>query len=108
MENNLTNRIYKAKNDDLNANHWESVGGELTESEKYAYADMIGSACRRNTKETINRLVQRPLALWSNFGIYNRVTFDPSNSKYPVDYCTGQYWPAERKTLRECLLGKYG
>jgi len=103
MEDNLSNRIYKANSGRADFD----VPSELTDLEKQEYADMITSGCRANTKATIRRLVEVPLSLWPDHGIYNRVTFNRDNANYPVEYCTGQDWHVERKTLRDCLLGKY-
>ena len=104
MEDNLSNRIYKARfpeREDF------TISAELTDLEKQEYAKMITSGCRQNTKATIRRLLEVPLSLWSDHGIYNRVTFNRDNANYPVEYCTGQDWHVERKTLRDCLLGKF-
>jgi len=103
MEDNLRNRIYKAESgrEDFN------VPDNLNTIEKDYFVKMITSGCRKNTKETIRRLVELPLSLWSSHGIYGRVTFDKDNTSYPVTYCCGQDWSSEMKTLRDCLLGKF-
>ena len=91
MEDNLSNRIYKARFPERND---FTVPVDLTDQEKEEYALMITKGCRANTKATIRRLVEVPLSLWSDHGIYKRVG-------------CGQEWNSEMRTLRDCLLGKF-
>ena len=92
MQDNLSNRIYDAKFND-GASH-------LTESEQASLLKIIGARCRANTKNKIARRVELPLSLWTDYGIYRRVTF--TNGR--VDYICGQSWNDEMRTLRECVL----
>ena len=104
MEDNLSNRIYKARFPERND---FTVPVDLTDQEKDEYALMITKGCRANTKATIRRLVEVPLRLWSDHGIYKRVGFHRDRADYPVGYCCGQEWNSEMRTLRDCLLGKF-
>jgi hypothetical protein len=104
MEDNLSNRIYKARfpeRDDF------TVPEDLTEKEKDEYALMITKGCRKGTKATIRRLLEVPLSLWKDYGIYRRVSFHQDRADYPVNYCCGQEWNSEMRTLRDCILGKF-
>ena len=103
MEDNLSNRIYKANSGRADFD----VPSELSNHEKDEYASMITKGCRANTKATIRRLVEVPLSLWSDHGIYKRVEFHRNRADYPVGYCCGQEWHSEMRTLRDCLLGKF-
>ena len=104
MEDNLSNRIYKAKFPERNELNQILC---LTDQEKDEFAKMITSGCRQKMKATIRRLVDIPLHFWSDHGIYKRVTFDQASANYPVNYCCGQEWNSEMRTLRDCLLGKF-
>mgnify|MGYP003658681403 FL=1 len=103
MEDNLSNRIYKANSGRADFD----VPSELSNHEKDEFASLITSGCRQNTKATIRRLVEVPLSLWRDHGIYKRVSFDQASADYPVSYCCGQEWSSEMRTLRDCLLGKF-
>jgi hypothetical protein len=92
MQDNLSNRIHAAK--------FESGAEYLTEQEQDSFVQIIGKGCRAATKERLARRMRLPLVWWTDYGIYRRVLFDAQG----VDYCCGQSWPDEMRTLRECLL----
>ena len=90
---NLSYAIYEAKHKN---------GAEyLTEKQQAAILSFVGKGCRANTKETIARRLRLPLSLWKDYGIYSRIMF---NDKYGADYCCGQSWSDEMRTLRECMI----
>jgi hypothetical protein len=88
----LSNAIYEAKH----------KGGVeyLTEKQQEAILDFVGKGCRAKTKEAIARRLRLPLSLWRDYGIYSRIMFD---DKRGADYCCGQSWTDEMRTLRECM-----
>jgi hypothetical protein len=90
---NLSYAIYEAKHKN---------GAEyLTEKQQAAILSFVGKGCRTNTKETIARRLRLPLSLWKDYGIYSRIMF---NDQYGADYCCGQSWSDEMRTLRECMI----
>lgn len=76
---------------------------ELTDAEKLSFVEMIGKGCRQPTKAQLHRMVQLPISLWANYGIYSRVWFGEYKPE-ECTYCCGQSWSDEMRTLRECLL----
>ena len=92
MQDNLSNRIYDAK--------FESGALYLSESEQTSLLTIIGKGCRANTKDKLTRRIALPLSLWTDYGIFRRVTFVNGE----VDYICGQSWNDEMRTLRECIL----
>lgn len=94
MQDNLSNRIYDAK--------FESGASHLSESEQSSLLSIIGKGCRNSTKDKLSRRVALPLSLWTDYGIFKRVTFADGE----VDYICGQSWTDEMRTLRECIIGK--
>ena len=94
MNDNLSNRIWCAKND---AN---DLPQELTEDQKMEIFRFISSGCRKPTKDRLSRRIDLPLSLWGNFGIYSRIVFNDGKASY----ICGQSWPDEMRTLRECIL----
>jgi len=93
MNDNLLNRIWCSKHNATD------LPTELTEQEKADFVQMIGSGCRQPTKQRLARMVELPLSLWGDYGIYSRVVF-----KNGTEYICGQSWTDEMRTLRECLI----
>jgi hypothetical protein len=108
MEDNLNNRIYKAKkvyvNETLDS-RFNKIPIELSKVEKINLLDLLTKGCRARTKRKISLLLNVPLQFWFNQGIFNRVTF--YNDNKGVYYCTGQDWHSEKKTLLKCIEGYY-
>ena len=94
MNDNLSNRIWCAKNNSTD------LPIDLTENQRTTFLQMIGSGCRKNTKERLARRIALPLSLWANYGIFTRVVFE----KDETNYICGQSWTDEMRTLRECIL----
>lgn len=92
-DQNLSNAIYEAKR--------KSGAEYLTGKQQAAILDFVGKGCRANTKETIARRLRLPLSLWKDYRIYSRIMF---NDQYGADYCCGQSWIDEMRTLRECMI----
>jgi hypothetical protein len=105
MEDNLSNRIYKAKrlydNQALD-NRFDKIPHGLSTSEKTALLMLLSKGLSARSKRKIFLLLNVPLRHWYDYGIYNRVEF-----KNGVNYCTGQDWTMERKTLLKCIEGYY-
>lgn len=89
---NLSTLIYEAKHKD----------GQrcLTEIQQASLYVLIGKGCRANTRAKLGRMVALPLALWQDYGIYRRVSFDNEIA----EYCAGQSYTDEIRTVRECIL----
>jgi len=106
MEDNLNNRIYKAKmiydNQSLD-NRFDKISTVLTDAERFNLFGLLSKGCKARAKRKIMLLLQVPLHAWYNYGIYNRVEFKNNDAFY----CTGQDWHSERKTLLKCIEGYY-
>ena len=92
MENNLSNRIHEAtfKNQSLH----------LTEAEQISLVALLGKGCRVKTKDRLAYKVSLPLYIFSDYGIYRRVSFDNGRA----EYCAGQSYTDEIRTVRELIL----
>jgi hypothetical protein len=90
--NDLSNLIYEAKYKD----------GQrcLTEAEQDSLYILLAKGCRAKTREKLSRRVKMPLALWSDWGIFRRVSFDNGQA----EYCAGQSYTDEIRTVRELIL----
>lgn len=108
MEDNLSNRIYKAKQLNLNEKldkRFDSIPTKLNAKEKLDFLHLLTSGCRAKTKRKVFLLLNVPLHLWESYGIYNRVDFYKPESVFSTSmgYTTGQDWLVERQTLLKCL-----
>jgi hypothetical protein len=72
----------------------------LTVDEQYLLVTLLGKGCRDKTRTKLSRKVALPLALWEDFGIYRRVSFDNGQA----EYCAGQSYTDEIRTVRELIL----
>lgn len=92
MENNLSNRIYDSRvnNECL----------ELTPSEQHSLVALLGKGCRQHTKDRLAYKLSKRLYMFQDYGIYRRVGFD----KGRAEYCAGQSYIDEIRTVRELIL----
>jgi hypothetical protein len=74
---------------------------ELTSREIDKCVKVLGSGCRWPTKREL-RLVLGFVPDIRGHGIYGRVLFEDGR----VDYCAGQSYPDEIRTVRNLLLGR--
>ena len=99
MEDNLNNRIYKAKKVYVNEtldNRFNKIPIELTRVEKIDLLDLLTKGCRARTKRKISLLLNVPLQFWFNQGIFNRLDFyTTKDGAKKARYCTGQDWHSE-------------
>ena len=93
MSNDLSSKIFEAtfKNKSLH----------LTEQEQASLAALLGKGCRARTKERLAYKLSLPLYIYSDYGIYRRVSFDNGRA----EYCAGQSYTDEIRTVRELILG---
>ena len=92
MTNDLSTRIYEAK--------FENTGLRLTEAEQTSLAALLGKRCNAQTKSRLAYKLSLPLYLYSDYGIYRRVSFDNGQA----EYCAGQSYTDEIRTVRELIL----
>lgn len=97
MQYSLDRAIHDAK--------FDGGASHLTDDQQSAIFEMIGKGCRSATKVKLGRRLELPLSLWPSYGIFSRLILRDERTNRPY-YITGQDWLAERKTLRECILGK--
>lgn len=95
MQYSLDRAIHDAK--------FSGGASHLTDEQQSAIFEMIGKGCRSATKAKLGRRLELPLSLWPSYGIFSRLILRDDATDRPY-YITGQYWPGERKTLRECIL----
>lgn len=90
--NDLSNMIYEAKFKD----------GQrcLTEAEQSSIYILLAKGCREKTRAKLSRRVELPLALWPDYGIFRRVSFDNGQA----EYCAGQSYTDEIRTVRQLIL----
>jgi hypothetical protein len=76
---------------------------ELSETEKESMYNLFSKGCRSNTKDTLYaRIVKYPFIMKDfNCGIFERITFEDGICQY----CAGQDYPSEIKTIRQIILG---
>ena len=91
-QDNLSNRIWDAKN--------AKSSQYLSEEHQQALYSLLAKGTHQKTRERLARRIELPLSLWTNYGIYSRVTFVGDG----VDYICGQSWNDEMRTLRKCVL----
>ena len=92
MTNDLSTRIYEAK--------FKDGQRYLTESEQSSLYILLAKGCREKTRARLSRMIELPLALWEDYGIYRRVSFDNGQA----EYCAGQSYTDEIRTVRELIL----
>lgn len=79
-------------------------GITLDAEQQAALLHLIGSGCRKETKERLARRLALPLPLWTNHGIFGRVYIRYNDER--VHYCAGQDYTSEIRTVRQCVLGQ--
>lgn len=96
MQNNLYNEIHKAKYGQI-----ENTHNSLNEKQINNILSFLGSRCRKETKEKLERRLKVPFSLWTNYGIFSRVILEDNGEAF---YICGQSWTDEMRTLRKCIL----
>lgn len=99
IQDSLEKRITQASKA---SNQNETIPSELTEAEKDSLSKLVSKKCKAETKDKISRMLDVPLSCWKNHGIYGRVIFEDGEAHY----ITGQSYPDEIRTVRECILNK--
>jgi len=78
---------------------------KLTDEQQSVIFEIVAKGCRSATKAAIGRRLELPLSLWPSFGLFSRLILWDDNTNIPY-YITGQDFNVERKSLRDCILGK--
>ena len=92
MDKTLSLLIYLAKH--------KNGATHLTEAQQAGIASFLYKGTRQSTRATLDRRLAMPLSLWKDYGIYSRITLTDEGA----EYCCGQSWNDEMRTLRECML----
>ena len=74
---------------------------ELTESDIDAIVSIVGYRCRIKTYNRLRSILKYSPSLIPNYGIFERLT---KNDRGQWEYCAGQSYPDEIRTLRDCIL----
>ena len=80
-----------------------SEGRGLTEDEVDALVGLLGNRCQQRNKARLRWALKACLNM-QNYGIYSRVLLHDEGEI--ATYCTGQSYPDEIRTVRECLIGR--
>ena len=75
---------------------------ELTDDEIDQLVKLIGGGCRDHKKARI-KWALKACPNMADYGIYGRVLIKEAGG---VQYCAGQSYPDEIRTVRECLVGR--
>lgn len=76
-------------------------GARLTDTQKNQLFGLLAGRTRAGTRERLQRRINLPLSLWPNYGIFQRVQFEPDGG---VSYCAGQNYPAEIAYIRALII----
>ena len=74
----------------------------LTEEQRASLVSIFGHRARKDTKAKLARMVELPLSLWPNYGIYRRVHIKGDG----FSYCAGQDYGEEIALVRNLILGR--
>lgn len=88
----LSTRIFEAT--------YKNKTVHLTEQEQASLAALLGKRCSAQTKQRLAHKLSLPLYIYTDYGIYRRVSFDNGQA----EYCAGQSYTDEIRTLRELIL----
>lgn len=75
---------------------------QLTEADIDELVAIFGARCRIRTKNRLRSILTYSASSLPNFGIFGRVMKDSRG----WEYCAGQDYTSEVKTVRDCILGK--
>jgi hypothetical protein len=73
---------------------------KLTEKDKAEIFEILSSRCRQKTKELLAKRLDKHLDLIPEYGILNRLI----KEKHGWNYCAGQSYPDEIRTVRKIIL----
>jgi hypothetical protein len=76
---------------------------QLTEQDIDSIISIIGARCRVKTINRLRSILTYSASSIGNYGIYGRLW---KTDKGYWEYCAGQCYTSEIKTVRECILGK--
>lgn len=82
-------------------NTFNDLKNELTESDISAILSIVGYRCREKTLRRLRSILTYGPRSIHPYGIFSRLTKLPDGS---WDYCAGQSYPDEIRTLRECII----
>lgn len=77
-------------------------GITLSPEQQAELVSILGSKCRKETKERLARRFALPLSLLSNHGLFSRVFL--RYDREGVTYCAGQDYTSEVRMVRELVL----
>lgn len=73
----------------------------LTEADIDAILAIIGKGCRDKTKNRLRSILTYAKSTIPAYGIFNRLYRDDAGA---WEYCAGQSYPDEIRTIRGCIL----
>lgn len=82
-------------------NSFNDLKMQLTESDIDAILAIIGKGCREKTRNRLRSILTYAKSTIPAYGIFNRLYRDDAGA---WDYCAGQSYTDEIRTLRECIL----
>jgi hypothetical protein len=81
-------------------NSFNDLKPELTENDIDEILAIVGKGCRDNTKKRLRSILTYGRSTIPSYGIFNRLC----KESHGWDYCAGQSYTDEIRTLRECIL----
>jgi hypothetical protein len=88
----LSTKIFEATHD--------NKAVHLTDQEQASLAALLGKRCNKQTKSRLAYKLSLPLYIYRDYGIFRRVSFDNGQA----EYCAGQSYTDEIRTVRELIL----
>lgn len=84
-------------------NQFNDLKNNLNETDINEILQLVGKGCRDKTKARLRSILTYGPSTIEDCGIMRRLTKEPDGS---WEYCAGQDYTAEIKTVRNVILGK--
>jgi|LakMenEpi03Aug12_release.lakeMendotaPanAssembly.Ray.scaffolds.fasta_scaffold114122_5 hypothetical protein len=84
-------------------NSFNTLKTQLTADDVSAILGIVGKRCREKTLRRLRSILTYSPSSIPVFGIFERLTKTESGE---WEYCAGQSYPDEIRTLRDCILNK--
>jgi len=84
-------------------NSFNTLKTQLTADDVSAILGIVGKRCREKTLRRLRSILTYSPSCIPVFGIFERLTKIESGE---WEYCAGQSYPDEIRTLRKCILNK--
>lgn len=93
--------LQKLNREDYMKNTFNDLKNNLSEQDIASILSIVGYRCRIKTCKRLYSIIKYGANSIPSYGIFERLT---KNDSGQWDYCAGQSYPDEIKTMRECIL----